>query len=73
MDNPTIHTFSVLFKMVFHFLVKLPVTSTLYEVLDVYCYIPVQRIAFHCARREHFGDIQEDVFVASPFAMKFCI
>lgn len=47
MDNPTIHTFSVLFKMVFHFLVKLPVTSTLYEVLDVYCYIPVQRIAFH--------------------------
>jgi len=52
------------------------VSSTLDEIMDVCCYMPVQRIAFRCASGEinvDFGEIQETVFVASSVAMKFCI
>lgn len=52
------------------------VSSTLNEVENACCYMPVQRIAFRCASGElvvDFGDICETVFVASPIAIKFCI
>ena len=52
------------------------ISSTLDEVVDVCCYMPVQRIAFRCASGEmnvNFGEILENVFVASSIALKFCI
>jgi len=52
------------------------VSSTLNEVLDLCCYMPVQRIAFRCASGEmnvDFGEIQEKVFVVPSIALKFCI
>ena len=52
------------------------VSSTLNEVPDLCCYMPLQRIAFRCASGEMYVDleeIREIVFVASPVAMKFCI
>jgi len=35
------------------------VSSTLYKVPDVCCYIPVQRIAFHCGSGEIQVDFEE--------------
>ena len=52
------------------------VSSTLNEIPDLCCYMPLQRIAFRCASGEMYvdlGEICEIVFVASPIAMKFCI
>ena len=51
------------------------VSSTLNEIEDACCYMPVQRVAYRCASGElkvDFGDITESVFVASPVAIKFC-
>lgn len=52
------------------------VSSTLNEVADLCCYMPLQQIAFRCAYGEmsvDFGEIREIVFVTSPIAMKLCI
>ena len=51
------------------------VSSTLNEVEDACCFMPVQRVAFRCASGKldvDFGDMNESVFVASPVAIKFC-
>ena len=51
------------------------ISSTLNEVEDACCYMPIQRVAYRCASGEltvDFGDITESVFVASPVAIKFC-
>ena len=52
------------------------VSSTLNEVEDGCCFVPIQRLAFRCASGElavDFGHITECVLVASPVSMKFCI
>ena len=52
------------------------VSSTLNEVADGCCFMPIQPLAFRCASGElpvNFENICEHVFVASPVSMKFCI
>ena len=52
------------------------VSSTLKEVENGCCYMPIQRIAFWCASGElavDFEDIWENVFMASPVSIKFCM
>lgn len=52
------------------------VASTLNEVVNSRCYMPVQQIAFRCAHGKmsiNFGKIHETVLVASPIGIKFCI
>ena len=52
------------------------VSSTLNEVEDGCCFMPIQRIAFRCASGElpiDFGEITERVLIASPVSMKFCM
>lgn len=51
------------------------VSSTLNEVEDVCCFMPIQRVAFRCCSGNldvDFGDIHETVFVVSPVNIKFC-
>lgn len=52
------------------------VTSMTYKVEDACCYMPVQRIAHHCASGEmsvDFDSVTEKVFVVCPIALRFCI
>ena len=50
------------------------VSSTLDEVVNACCYMPIQRIAYRCASATLsvvFEHINETVFVACPIAMKY--
>ena len=52
------------------------VSSTLNEIKNGCCYMPIQRMAFRCASGElavDFEGMREHVFVASPVSIKFCI
>ena len=52
------------------------VCSTLNEVENGCCFMPIQCLAFRCASGEIpvcFGNITECVSVASPISMKYCV
>ena len=51
------------------------VSSTLNEIKNGCCYMPIQRMAFRCASGElavDFEGMREHVFVVSPILIKFC-
>ena len=52
------------------------VCSTMFEIPTACCYLPVQRIFCRCAfiiMPVTFLDLPENVFIACPVSLKYCL